>query len=200
MENPTPRYVYRAFDDPMVFHSFLSGRLDMNEICSYRKINDEKRRDGTEGTCEFTKDAASGKPELMLDRCEGTLPAYILSTCLEHDSTVKFGKYVARIECEPFEAQIREFVESRYPHCRWRVLSRKVQYNKRAFSLGDVSPEEIAELALFQKEPSFAGEKEYRFAVEILSADGPEDRYPEKLSVILKRPGACLKSEKDVSL
>lgn len=192
-----PSYVYRAFDHRENFERFLSGRFEMTDICAYREIQDAARRDNSEGTAEYVK-AQTKKKKILLDRCEAANPAYILSACIDHDATTKFGRYVAKIHTGKFEKQLYEWLvrQNNGKKVEWRIFSREVQYDKGSERPGKINSKKIAEISLFQKACEYSEEKEYRFVAEWMHADKSRRRYPEKLCVEISNPSECISAEK----
>jgi len=177
-----PEFCYKAFDCKKYAEDFIySGTFRMGCLLSYREIEDESRRDSTEGigrTKEpgivtyygYTqnlkeKPAIVQKPGYQEHHIEQGNQVYCFCTCLPEVNRAhmleKFGKYIVKIN-EP--KRLAEDIKDYFINNGQNFLIEccKVVYNKAQKLDRELTDNERLDLSYKQKPESFSPDCEFR--------------------------------------
>ncbi len=192
----TPKHLYRFFKKQKYRGEFLTGKIRFGKLELYQTIEDEKRRDDSEGEARgkyktdkltyLTIDKKTGK-QVGKGITSGDM--HISGTSLDHNFIVcfsgddvdlksqakKMGKYVVKIN------NIDKLLDLLNQKCKlpWRVgriTLMQVKYDKDEYLEMDENSHLPFEYFVSQKPRSFASESEWRLvmvgsAVEEVSDD-----------------------------
>lgn len=199
-----PEHVFRAFKVRSQAEEFIElGRFRMTQLSCYRGIEDENRRDATEGeghfqaygmrtTVDFARNSDNStvltQPGYVHSYVELLAPTFILC-CSLPDVNInylkeRFGSWVVKIkQPKRFAEDICDYLET-LPIIGG-VEGCSVRYDKGERSTDELNVESIP-LSYSQKPAEFSHEKEFRF-VTYMSSKQTEWLAREYLPVDLAR-------------
>lgn len=159
-----PSFLYHAFSKQEYASDFIARGLFLMRLPEYyRKIEDTKRKDSTEGIGRF-KTGNTEHETLNLNCkyllcCSGPEVDLNLLKC-------KFGAYIVKIN-DPlhFAQDVTSWLHNERIPLMWDAAWKKVCYNKDQALLEKFSKEQYAEFGYIQKDPKFSDEYEYRLIV-----------------------------------
>lgn len=155
-----PDILYRSFERLEYAQSFCSGQIRFGSVIGYRKIEDEKRRDETEGTGHFLVSGVDSKFQFASNQPYALCCHLSLESALE----TKHGKYIVEINKPIWLAEeltrVIRLSDAKYIGGVEGVL---VSYNKDRPLAEKPGSYEISRLAYSQKPEKFAREGEFRF-------------------------------------
>jgi len=88
-----PDILFRSFGCIEHAQQFLSGNIRFGSVLGYRKAEDERRRDETEGTGHYTTDGVDSKTEF----CTNVVYTLCCHRDIEAAKNASYGKYIIEI-------------------------------------------------------------------------------------------------------
>ena len=177
-----PNKLYKAFPSEKFARSFVEGSIRFSTLAYYRKIEDDSRRDQSEGAGKATKNGEILVVDVknQLIHCKPGVESLYVDTKADErficcfsipredgleSLPTKFGEYYVVVhEPKSLVNDIEQAISSdvklhQNPPC---LEASPVRYDKGAY-IGEVSDlREIQLLGWTQKPPSYSDEREYR--------------------------------------
>jgi hypothetical protein len=155
-----PDILYRAFEKFEYAQSFCSGQIRFGSVMGYRNIEDEKRKDETEGTGHFVVDGVDSEVKFISNQPYALCCHLSLESALE----TKHGKYIVEINKPIWLAEeltrVIRLSSAKYFGGIEGVL---VSYTKGHSVEEKPGSYERSRLTYTQKPEKFKHEKEFRF-------------------------------------
>ena len=157
-----PSAVYRAFSKREYAEQFLRGQIRFGNIYYYKRIEDEKRRDSTEGESHVRHE---GRDQYAMFASNAI---YILCCHMTINAVKRnnLGNHIVLIhEPRKFADDITSAIENLPGKYFGGVEGCIVEYTKGHEVQRKLSGQDMARLAYCQKPEDFGVEEEFRFAV-----------------------------------
>jgi hypothetical protein len=177
-----PGEVLRVFTEEEHALAFLQGKLRLRERCTYREIEDQARRDASEGEARLR---VPGVNDVWVNYGSRLMnPVYVLCTSLptiDPQVRAKMGRYVVHVrDTSRLVAALQKAVEVS-PLTDREVIgvdAGLVAYTQDEQIAYTPDSETRTRLTYFQKSKSFSEQCEWRFVVQM---SGPLSNAPECL-------------------
>lgn len=155
-----PGTLFRAFDKLEYAQQFLDGYLRFGTVLGYNEIEDEGRRDITEGVGHIHHEGSETKVKFS----SNVFYAMCCHLTLEAALETEHGKYIVEI-FEPLRLaeNITRVLRSSPAKHFGGIEGTAIKYNKGEKVDGELSSYEKSRLTYCQKPASYAHEKEFRF-------------------------------------
>jgi len=155
-----PDIAYRAFSTLEHAEQFINGSIRFGNIYHYKRIEDEKRRDKTEGESHVVYDGTDKQGmfatnTIYINCCHRTLSAAL---------KCNLGGYVVKINApEQFAKDLTQALEQSEAKYFGGIEGCFVEYTKGMETSIKPGGYEIVRLSYCQKPPGFTPEEEFRF-------------------------------------
>ena len=155
-----PQTVYRVFNDIEYAKDFINGTIRFNLLHNYRHIEDERRRDITEGEAHVVHNGLNHRSSFASN-------SFYILCChktLESAKESKFGKFIVEItNPQQLATEITKWLEKQSYKHYGGIEGVNVEYSHGEET--DIKPTgiELARLTYAQKPNLFSDENEFRF-------------------------------------
>ena len=155
-----PKKLFRVFDKLEYAQQFLDGYLRFGTVLGYTKVDDEGRRDETEGTGHIVYEGSDTKIEF----CSNIFYALCCHLTLNAALKSGHGKYIVEIFNPLHLAEdITRILRSSSAKHFGGIEGVKIQYDKGEVVEDKLSSYDKSRLTYCQKPASYAHEEEFRF-------------------------------------
>ena len=155
-----PNILYRSFETLEYAQNFCSGQIRFGSVIGYQKIEDEKRKDETEGVGHFVVAGVDSKVKFASNQPYALCCHLSLASALE----TKHGKFIVEINNSIWLAEeltrVIGLSSSKYFGGIEGVI---ISYTKGQIFEEKPGSYEISQLAYSQKPEKFKHENEFRF-------------------------------------
>jgi len=155
-----PETLFRSFDKLEYAQQFVSGSIRFGTVLSYKKNEDERRRDATEGTGRFVCEGVQSEVEF----CSNVVYALCCHKSLESALKTNYGKYIVEIGDPLYLAEeITRTLRNLNTKHFGGIEGVSIEYTKGEAVSQKPNSYGISRLTYSQKPPCFSDDNEFRF-------------------------------------